>query len=442
MEALNAASLSPLAVLSDRKREPKKISPIPSSSSFKLPNFGSLNTNLSVPQGFCLSRSLQGSLLLLSSAFNAGVSGALTYDEALQQSMTTSSSGDLDLNGILDGIVNFGTENPGIVVGGVSILALPLIFSLFQGKSKPWGVESAKSAYAKLSEDSNAQLLDIRSPVEIRKVGAPDLKGLGKKPVSIAYKGEDKPGFLKKLGLKFKEPQNTTLFILDKYDGSSELVAELVTVNGFKAAFAIKDGAEGPRGWTNSGLPWLTPKPSLSLGSLTDAIAGAFGEDSEGLPAVATAVAAAATGIGLLAFTEMETVLQLLGSAAIIQFVSRKLLYAEDRKKTLQEVDEFFNTKVAPQDLVDELKDIGKAILPLPATEKALPAPAEAAVEVATSSDTVQKAEAVVEPAPETNSVAKQEVKAESLPKISRPLSPYPSYPDFRPPTSPTPSQP
>lgn len=36
----------------------------------------------------------------------------------------------------------------------------------------------------------------------------------------------------------------------DRYDGSSELVAELVTVNGFKAAFAIKDGAEGPRGWT------------------------------------------------------------------------------------------------------------------------------------------------------------------------------------------------
>jgi len=27
----------------------------------------------------------------------------------------------------------------------------------------------------------------------------------------------------------------------------------------------------------NSGLPWLTPKPGLSLSSLTDAIAGAFG---------------------------------------------------------------------------------------------------------------------------------------------------------------------
>lgn len=34
-----------------------------------------------------------------------------------------------------------------------------------------------------------------------------------------------------------------------RYDGNSELVAELVTINGFKAAYAIKDGAEGPRGW-------------------------------------------------------------------------------------------------------------------------------------------------------------------------------------------------
>lgn len=34
-----------------------------------------------------------------------------------------------------------------------------------------------------------------------------------------------------------------------RFDGSSELVAELVTANGFKAAYAIKDGAEGPKGW-------------------------------------------------------------------------------------------------------------------------------------------------------------------------------------------------
>ncbi|MCI03594.1 rhodanese-like domain-containing protein 4 chloroplastic-like, partial [Trifolium medium] len=58
------------------------------------------------------------------------------------------------------------------------------------------------------------------------------------------------------------------------FDGNSELVAELVTLNGFKSAYAIKDGAEGPQGWLNSGLPWIEPKKALSLdfGGLTDTI--------------------------------------------------------------------------------------------------------------------------------------------------------------------------
>ncbi|GLT84740.1 hypothetical protein SLE2022_029560 [Rubroshorea leprosula] len=34
-----------------------------------------------------------------------------------------------------------------------------------------------------------------------------------------------------------------------RFDGNSELIAGLVTVNGFRAVYAIKDGAEGARGW-------------------------------------------------------------------------------------------------------------------------------------------------------------------------------------------------
>lgn len=87
----------------------------------------------------------------------------------------------------------------------------------------------------------------------------------------------------------------------------------MVTVNGFKAAYAIKDGAEGPRGWVvfpisfhyyfyfillmqvyqliilvyltwiivlqSSGLPWIPPPKALSLdfGNLADAFSGAVG---------------------------------------------------------------------------------------------------------------------------------------------------------------------
>lgn len=219
MEALNAAGLTPIsAVLSDRKQEPRKIPssyPISQSKSSNSASF-----SISPPAlRECLPRRIQGSLVIFSSVLNSGLAKALTYEEALQQfggGSFSAGSGDFDVSGILDSAIGFATENPALVAGGAAILAVPLVLSQLLAKSKPWGVESARSAYAKLGDDSNAQLLDIRPPVEIRQVGSPDIRGLGKKAVSIAYKSEDKPAFLKKLSLKFKEPQNTTLFILDK----------------------------------------------------------------------------------------------------------------------------------------------------------------------------------------------------------------------------------
>ncbi|KAK2650094.1 hypothetical protein Ddye_017583 [Dipteronia dyeriana] len=448
MEALNAATgLTPLSVLCDIRTEPRKIQSLPTTSLHKLSSSSaSFTTYPPTTLRECLTRSVHGGLMLFSSVLAPGLAKALTYEEALQKTVG-STTFDFDANGFLDGVIAFGTDNPVIIAGGVTILAVPLVLSRLL--KKPWGVESAKSVYAKLGEDGSAQLLDIRAQVEFRQVGSPDVKGLGKKPVSIVYNGEDKPGFLKKLSLKFKEPENTTLFILDKFDGNSELVAELVTVNGFKAAYAIKDGAEGPQGWVSSGLPWIPPKKSLSLdlSSLTETISSAIGDGSDGL-SVALGVAVA-TGLGLLAFTEIETILQLLGSAALVQLVSKKLLFAQDRKETLEQVNEFLNTKVAPKELVDDVTQIGKALLPLSVTGKALLAPVEASPEPTSTDSTVQKAEAApesvpeaAESAPQINSVPKPEVKAESLPGIPRPLSPYPSYPDFKPPTSPTPSQP
>ncbi|KAL3622223.1 hypothetical protein CASFOL_033634 [Castilleja foliolosa] len=427
MDALKSVGLTPLSVLA-KKTEPKK-------------HLFSLSTTSNSPlkiQSFSVSKSLQCNLILLSSFLNSELAKALTYDEALQQSVSDSSSSftsGFDVNGVLDSVISFASENPIIAGGAAAVVAVPVVVSSLLSKPKAWGVESAKSAYAKLGDDENAQLLDIRAPAEIKQIGGPDIRGLKKKAVAVVYKGEDKAGFLKKVSLKFKEPEKTTLFILDKFDGNSELVAELVTSNGFKAAYAIKDGAEGPRGWTNSSLPWIEPKKTFSLdfSDLTDAIGDAFGE-ADSVP-VALGVAAAAAGLGLLAFAEVETILQILGSAAILQFASKKLLFAEDRKQTLQQIEELLNTNVAPKELVGDIQKIGKALLPLTVTSNAVAVPAKTTTPPPSESGAV-KSESVVE------AEAEEEAEEESLPGLSRPLSPYSNYPDYKPPSSPMPSQP
>ncbi|KAJ0962998.1 hypothetical protein J5N97_028120 [Dioscorea zingiberensis] len=418
MDVLNAAGLTPISLAKspDRRRcFPFKF-PRSTASEFLAKRFGS-------------------GLALLNLASSAK---SLTYEEALEQSVGNSSSfgspSDFDIGQLLDGVINFATENSLAVAGGAAVLAVPLVLSQVLKGSKPWGVESAKSAYAKLSEDREAQLLDIREGKEFQEVGRPDIRSLKKKVVSIAYRGDDKPGFLKKLSLRFKDPANTTLFVLDKFDGNSALVAELATVNGFKSAFAIKDGAEGPRGWLKSGLPWSAPKKSINIdfSDLQDAISSAIGGDSEGLPV--TLGLAAATGLSILAFSEIETVLQLLGSAALIQFITKKLLFAKDREVTLKQIDEFLNTKVAPKELADEIKTIGKALLPVSGTSSSQPEKADDVLET--------NLEASAKPSLTVNSVPKAEIEEESRPSRPRPLSPYPYYPDFKPPSSPCPSQP
>lgn len=219
MEALNAAGLTPISVLSDGRRGTRKSpSLLFRSSPLKLLNSGSFAA-IPSPSREYLNRSFHGGLVLLSSVLDPSFAKALTYEEALQQSMSSPASDgsfELDASGTLDSAISFVTENPLLIVSGAAVLALPLVLSQILKKPKPWGVDAAKSAYAKLGDDPNAQLLDIRPPVESRRVGNPDIRGLGKKSVSIFYKGEDKPSFLKKLSLKFKEPENITLFILDK----------------------------------------------------------------------------------------------------------------------------------------------------------------------------------------------------------------------------------
>ena len=77
------------------------------------------------------------------------------------------------------------------------------------GVSKPYVIVSARAGYQLLLEELNAQLIDIRPLKDARDAITPYLKEAKKKAAAVLYNGEDKNGFMKKLTLRFKDPENT-----------------------------------------------------------------------------------------------------------------------------------------------------------------------------------------------------------------------------------------
>ena len=76
--------------------------------------------------------------MLLSPVLSTGLARASTHEEALEKSASPFSS-DFDVNWILDSVIKFGTENPTIIAGGVTVLAVPPILSLVLNRPESWG---------------------------------------------------------------------------------------------------------------------------------------------------------------------------------------------------------------------------------------------------------------------------------------------------------------
>ncbi|XP_066334202.1 protein THYLAKOID RHODANESE-LIKE, chloroplastic-like [Miscanthus floridulus] len=162
-----------------------------------------------------LPRGPRGALGLAHAGAGAALAAPLSYEEALRLSSDSGGNGagfalpDLDLN--LDVLLDFVNENPLVVAAGVAAVALPLLLAQILGGgggSKPYAVVSARAAYQRLLEEPDAQLVDIRPLKDTREAGTPDLKEAKKKAAAVPYNGEDKNGFLKKLTLRFKDPEN------------------------------------------------------------------------------------------------------------------------------------------------------------------------------------------------------------------------------------------
>ena len=126
-----------------------------------------------------------------------------------------------------------------------------------------------KQAWESLTRDPDAKLVDVRTDPEWSFVGVPDLAGAGKQAVLIPWQVypsmQVNGGFadhLRQAGIA----EGDKVFFICRTGGRSRAAAELAASAGFKHAFNVAGGFEGPpdgeghrgtvAGWKADGLPW------------------------------------------------------------------------------------------------------------------------------------------------------------------------------------------
>jgi rhodanese-related sulfurtransferase len=132
------------------------------------------------------------------------------------------------------------------------------------------GDVDSRQAIDILRNNPRAVLLDVRSAPEWDFVGRPNLSGLGREPVFIAWQSypgmEKNQSFLAEIDAQGVTPDQIIL-LLCRSGQRSKHAATALTKRGYQHCFNISDGFEGPKntdghrgavsGWQASGLPWV-----------------------------------------------------------------------------------------------------------------------------------------------------------------------------------------
>lgn len=129
---------------------------------------------------------------------------------------------------------------------------------------------SATETWAALEQDPRAVLIDVRTLAEWNYVGLPDLSRLGKTVLRIQWQtwpdGAVNPHFAEEVARAGVEPDQT-VYLICRSGARSRSAAQLLTQQGWRAAWNVADGFEGPHdgerhrgtvaGWKFAGLPWV-----------------------------------------------------------------------------------------------------------------------------------------------------------------------------------------
>jgi rhodanese-related sulfurtransferase len=124
-------------------------------------------------------------------------------------------------------------------------------------------------AWQALTQDTQAQLIDVRTHAEWVFSGLPNLESIGKAPQTISWKFypnfDLNPQFLEQLEAAVPD-KSAPLYFLCKTGGRSTDAAIAATAAGYQHCYNVAKGFEGDSnpfhqrggtsGWKAAGLPW------------------------------------------------------------------------------------------------------------------------------------------------------------------------------------------
>lgn len=129
----------------------------------------------------------------------------------------------------------------------------------------------ARDAWAAISGEMAAVLVDVRTKVEWQLIGKPDLSSVDKEPVYLQWvtmQGPN-PEFVDELKAALEErgvPNDAPIYFMCQSGGRSKISAMQCTELGYTRCYNIADGFEGHldenhhrnsiNGWKVAGLPW------------------------------------------------------------------------------------------------------------------------------------------------------------------------------------------
>lgn len=136
------------------------------------------------------------------------------------------------------------------------------------------GEVTVREAYAALSEQPDAALVDVRTRAEWTFVGVPDLSGIGKEPIMLEWQsfppGEPAADFVSALGRQLDAAglgRQAPLYFICRSGQRSHAAAQRMSAAGWTRCFNVTGGFEGPldegrhrgmrAGWKAEGLPWI-----------------------------------------------------------------------------------------------------------------------------------------------------------------------------------------